>query len=215
MKRSETKAGGTLRKFYRGVFTSPRQTFARLWTDSRRLTFGAVALFISAILYTFAILLLALGSGLPVIPPLLNIPAEDYYFVQVFLMVPVIFSGWILASGVVQILSKPLGRRGTFEDTAALLGFAIVPPTFVTLIPDGISGILSVLGVIGPDPLLWTTHGFGQVVSTAYIVLYVIWFLVLFPLAVATAQKLSFGRVAALGGVGFLVYQSMLLIILR
>lgn len=215
MNPSEATANGTFLEYYLGVFTSPRKTFARLRADPRRLAFGAVALLISALLYTLAILLLALGGGLPVIPPLLNISHEDYYFIQVLLMVPVLLAGWLLASGVVQILSKPLGGSGTFEGTAALLGFSIVPPTFVTLVPDGISGILSLLGAIGRDPMLWTTQGFGQVVSSAYLALYVLWFLVLFPLAVSAVQGLALRRAILAGAAGYFVYQAMLLIFLR
>lgn len=213
-------AGGTRKgsfwEYYGGVFTGPRRAFAGLLTNPRRLRYGAGALLISALLYSFVILLLALAGGEPVIPPLLDIPAQDYYSVQVFMMAPVMFAAWMLASGVVHVLSKPLGGRGTFEDTLALLGFGTVPPTYVTLVPDGVSGALSLLGVIGPDPLLWTTQpGFGQVLSLGYLALYVLWFFALFPIAVAAAQKLSRRRSIVAGIVGFLVYQSLLLIFVR
>jgi len=80
--------------------------------------------------------LLALAGGEPAIPPLHAIPARDYHFLQVFFMPLVMISAWILASGVVQLLSKPFGGNGTFEDTLSLLDFGIAAPTYVTLIPD-------------------------------------------------------------------------------
>jgi len=82
------------------------------------------------------IVLLALAGGEPAIPPLPAIPARDYYFLQVFFMPLVMISAWILASGVVQLLGKPFGGNGTFEDTLSLLGFGIAVPTYVTLILD-------------------------------------------------------------------------------
>lgn len=198
---------------YRGVFTRPRRAFADLAADPCRLRHGDVALLISALPYALVILLLALAGGEPVIPPLLDIRARDYYSGQVLLMVPVLFAGWALAAAVVHALGRPLGGRGTFRDTLALLGFAIVPPTYATMVPDGVSGALSLLGVIGPDPLLWTTQpGLGQALSLGYLALYVVWFLVLFPIAAAEAQTLGRGRAIV---AGFLAYQSVLLVFVR
>lgn len=215
MRTSGGLGGASFWAHYRGAFVHPRRAFARLLDDPRRLRFGAIALLISAVLYSLVILSLARAGGEPLIPPLLDIAPADYYSVQVFLMVPVLFAGWILAAGVVQLLGRPLGGRGTFEDTASLLGFAIVPPTYATLVPDGVSGALSLLGLTGPDPLLWTARGVGQVISVGYLSLYSLWFLLLFPLAVASAQGLSLRRSVPLGFVGFLVYQSVLLVFVR
>lgn len=129
-------------EYYRGVFIRPRRKFASLLVDPRRLAYGSAALLISAILYSLVILFLALAGGLPAIPPLLTIPAQDYYFLQVLFMPLVMFSAWILASGVAQLISKPFWGGCTFENTLSLLGFGIAVPTYVMPVPDGLSGDL-------------------------------------------------------------------------
>ena len=54
----------------------------------------------------------------------LAIPAEEYYRWNLYLLPPSMFAGWLLASAVVQLASRPLGGVGRFEDTVAALGFA-------------------------------------------------------------------------------------------
>lgn len=206
---------GSFWEHYSGVFIRPRRTFASLLADSRKLRHGSIALSISAFLYSLATLFLALAEGEPIIPPFLPIPAKDYYFLQVFFMAPVMITAWVLASGAVQFLSKLFGGNGRFRDTLSLLGFGIAVPTYVTLVPDTASGVLSLIGVIGPNPLFWTTQPGLELIAWSYLALYNIWFLVLFSIVVATTQKLHWRRATIVGAAGYIVYQSMLLIFAR
>ena len=208
---------GPFWEYCRGVFIRPRRTFASLMGDSRRLRHGSIALLITALLYSLTMLLLTLVGGEPAIPPLLAIPTKDYYSVQVLFMTPVMILAWLLAAGVVQLLSRPFGGNGTFEDTLSVLGFGIAAPTYATLVPDTVSGILSLIGVITQKQ--WneatTQPGLWQALAWAWLTVYVVGFLVLFPLAVAAAQRLRWRQATFVGVVGFMVYQSMLLVFVR
>ncbi len=91
--------------------------------------------------------------------PLLKIELQRYYLVQSFYEAPLVFALWILASGLIQLLSKPFGGRGTFDATLVMTGYAIWAPWFL-LIPLDIfrsSGLIYnlVLTVL----ILWTWLG--------------------------------------------------------
>jgi hypothetical protein len=125
---------------------------------------------------------------------------------------------WILAGGVVHLLSKPFGGRGTFDDTLALLGFAIALSTCVSLIPDAIRALLTSLGLVNrpaweravsepgtPDfLLLW-----------AYMIAYVLALLWLFPIAVACSQRLRSWSAIVVGVAAAVVYQGVYFIFIR
>ncbi len=149
--------------------------------------------------------------------PWLAIPAEEYYRWNLFLLPPSMFAGWLLASAVVQIASRPLGGTGRFEDTVAALGFACSAAHWALLPHDVLVGILGGLHVIDgrghehamnqptiARTLLWT-----------FLALYILAFPWFFSRALAGVHRVRGARAMLLGVLGFAVYQLVFVVFNR
>jgi hypothetical protein len=90
---------------------------------------------------------IALSNGRPS-TPWLAIPPADYFKWEALFIAPVTLLCWVLAAGVMHLLSKLVHGRATFEDTLALLGFAVALPTLVSLIPDAIRAAMTAVGML-------------------------------------------------------------------
>ena len=160
---------------------------------------------------------IALSGGTPS-PPWLAIPAADYFKWEALFSAPVTVLCWILAAGVMHLLSKLFRGEGSFDDTAALLGFAIALPTLTSLIPDATRSVLTTAGVLN-------RAGWEQAVATpgtpdflflwAYMIAYALVLLCLFPVAVATAHRLRSGPATLVGVLGAIAYVGVYLIFIR
>jgi hypothetical protein len=195
----------------------PRQTWTTLLADPARLRYGLLAVLFVGVGYGLTEAGIALSGGTPS-TPWLAIPASEYFKCEALFSAPVTLLCWILAGGVVHLLSKLFRGDGTFDDTLALLGFAIALPTLVSLIPDAARAVLTSAGVMSrpaweqaisepgtPDWLfLWS-----------YMVAYMIGLLCLFPVAVATAQGLRRLPAVIVGLAGAVVYQGVYFIFIR
>lgn len=199
------------------ILVAPLGAFDRLMLDERRLGLGFRAVLLVAAGYTVSLVLITLGGGRSRIAPWLAIPLESYFFWETFFIGLVTFGCWILASGVVHLLSKLVGGAGSFEDTLSLLGFAIALPTLVPLVIDLVKEPLIILGFV--NAASWTyalsTPGFWMALMLVYIGAYLIGLIVLFPLATMAAQKLSGGKSIWIGLIGALVYQGVYFIFIR
>jgi hypothetical protein len=133
--------------YYIGTFVRPRRTLDSLAADARRLRQGLCAVLVTAAFYTMVYAFLILGGGRPS-PPWLAIPIEVYYRYNVFLLAPSVFMGWILASGVVQLLARFFAGTGSFEDTASVFGFGIAIPIWAALLHDLVESFLGAVQVI-------------------------------------------------------------------
>lgn len=101
--------------------------------DPRRTTYAALGLWLLGILYTVTVAVgYQRGFG-AVVPPLLAIPAEEYYFWQSFFCMPLFFVVAILFAGSARLLASLFRGRGSFEDDFALVGIALVFPIFLTM----------------------------------------------------------------------------------
>src|SRR5947209_968473 len=171
----------------------PRRTWADLLVDPDRLRYGFLAVLLVGVGYGITEAGIAMSGGNPS-PPWVAIPPADYFQWEALFSAPVTVLCWILAAGVMHRLSKLFRGRGSFDDTAALLGFAIALATLISLIPDAVRSVLTTAGVMNraaweqaisqpgtPDFLfLW-----------AYMIAYVLGLLCLFPVSVGTAQRLG------------------------
>jgi hypothetical protein len=204
--------------YYLQSFIRPQRTFDRLMTDPRRLKFGIGYITIPAVLYIFVYIFLNHGGGAPsVFTPWLNIPRESYYYYNRFLTAPSFYISWILAVGVVQLLSKPFKGQGSFEDTLAVLGLGTAVAMWGTMLHDLVMSFLGAIRVISlsqheidmNSPTIWRT-----VIWTCMII-YLIWFIVMFSKGIAAAHKLDRGKALLLGVIGFIVFQGMFLVFNR
>jgi hypothetical protein len=200
-----------------GTVVRPRKTFEQLLADPRRLTYGIGALLLIGVLYTLTVAGLALAGATIVVPAWIAIPADRYYYWEIFFGAPVYFAGWILAAGIVQLLSKPFGGRGSFEQSLAVLGFALTLPGFVTWIPETVeTGFLLTGAMTQPEWLeLIERPGPWKVIFQIYQVVALGWYLVLFPLAVRAVQRLRWLPSVLLGHVTVLVVGFVIFIFIR
>ncbi|MEW6183158.1 MAG: YIP1 family protein [Bacillota bacterium] len=99
--------------------------------------------------YSIVALVYYLLNHLPVAKPFLTIPLEKWYLVQTFTTIPIGFAGMLSYSGLVYLLAKAAGGKGSFDATFASQNFTILTPwIFLTWLPEAfIAPILFFKGV--------------------------------------------------------------------
>jgi len=204
--------------YYGGCLLRPRATFDVLAEDPRRLRLGVRALALTAALYTAVYVFLDLGGAHPTsFEPWLPIAAEHYYRYDRFMLAPSMFLAWLMAAGLVQVLTRPLGGGGSFSDTLALLGFAIAIPSLASLahdLPVSLLGALHVIDAMQHEAAMNAPTPWRTALWIAYSA-YFVWFLIVFPKAAGAAQRISTGRAILPGIAGFAAYQLVFLVFNR
>ena len=203
---------------YAAMLRRPRATASELATDPRVLSLGFRALLIAVVGYVIVYVGLAHGSAYPsTFSPWLSIPAAHYYDTNVFLVAPSMIAGWLLASAVVHLLGAAWGGRGTFEQTAGVLGFAISIAHWTLLPHDLVVGTLGALGVIDAvaHEHAMNAPTLARTILWTFMALYVVAFPVYFTAAIGGAKQLSRARSVALGLGGFAIYQLVFLLFNR
>lgn len=204
--------------YYFGTIFRPGRTFEGLVAHRRSLAFGALAVAINALLYTLVYIFLTMGGGAPsAFVPWLAIPVEEYYFYNRFMLAPSMFMGWILAAGLAQLLSRPLGGRGRFEDMLAVFGFGISVACLASLLhdlPDSFLGAIGLLDLRAYEVALNTPTIWRAILLTLY-GLSGIWFGVLFTKGVIAAQRLRPAPAIVVGLVSYFAYQGVFVIFNR
>lgn len=202
--------------YYTGVIFRPQKTFEALLTNPASLTRSAYAVFIMAIVYSCVYVFLIFGGGQP-FKPWLAIPLETYYQYNVFFCAPSMFLGWILAAGVVHILSRTITHVGSFEQTLTVFGFGIGIASWSTGVHDWITSLLGAFHIIDQrsyevalnSPTLWRTLLWIQMI------VYLIWFIVLFSNGTKAVYHVTTSLSVGLGTIGFITYQMFFLIFNR
>lgn len=208
----------SFRDYLLGTLFQPRQTFALLLTDNRRLKFGFIAISITAVVYTLVYIFLAIGGGAPSsFTPWLAIPKDVYYSYNRFWLAPSMFGCFILAAGVAHLLSRLFSGKGSFEDTLSVFGFGITIATFFAALHDLTD---SFLGAIGLLDLRWYEVALNSptIWRMILLTLYSIGLIMLFVLlirGVAAAQKLRLGPAMFIGSIAAIVYQGIFFIFNR
>jgi len=200
----------SFRDYYFQAIVRPRQTFDALVVDHRRVTMGLLAVSISAILYTVVYIGLTVAGGAPtVFEPWLAIPKEAYFRYDIFILAPSMFAGWILAAGVVQLLSRLAGGQGSFEDTLSVLGFGIGLATWATGIHELTDSVLGALGIINVNQYEALLNGqtFWHYLYLCLSLLYLGGMVWLFSKGIGAAQRIRPLPAFIFGVLAFLIYQ--------
>jgi hypothetical protein len=206
----------TFWNYYTGTIFRPQKTFEALLTNTASLTLSAYAVLIMAFVYTCVYAFLIFGGGQP-FKPWLAIPLETYYQYNVFFCAPSMFLGWILAAGVVHVLSRTIANDGSFDQTLTVFGFGIGIASWSTGVHDWVTSLLGALHVIDQhsyeaalnSPTLWRTLLWIQMI------VYLIWFIVLFSKGAKAVYHLKTSQSIGLGAIGFITYQMFFLIFNR
>jgi len=188
--------------------------FAR---NPRRLALGTLAMVAMSLAYNVVAINLAIIGGVPAPPPFLAIPADRYFFWASFFYTPALLAGWVFASACVQLMARRFGGAGQFEDTLAVLGVATVVATLPALVPDLAITFVQVFGWMDYAPWRESVDTFGVWfwIVWAYLAVYILAFVVLYPAAVRAVYDLA-GAGAWIGGIaGFALYQGFILLFIR
>lgn len=172
---------------------------------------------VAAVGYAVVALLLALAGARAMPEPYLRIDAGAYFAWGTLFYAPAILVAWLLASDVVWLLATALRRRPDFGAVLTAMAAAVGVGTLGTLVPDLVTSPLRTVGVI--DEAAWETsitqHTGWFVFMWCWLVVYLLLFLVAFPLAVRHSTRLH-GVAAVLTAVlAFGVLQGVEYLILR
>jgi hypothetical protein len=131
--------------YFGSIVRDPRRTWACLLADPARLRHGFLAVLSVGLCYALTVGGIAASNGTPSVPwlaiRLFQVRDPVHCSSQALLC-------WVLAGGVMHLLSKLFHGSGTFEDTLALLGFAVAIPTLISLIPDAVRAGLTTVGLL-------------------------------------------------------------------
>jgi len=208
----------TFWSYYLNTFIRPQRIFNTFITDSRSFRFGFQYMLIPMAGYTLMYIFLTIGNGAPsVFTPWLNIPRENYYAVNRFLLVPSMIMSWLLAASVIQILSRWFKGSGTFEQTLAVIGLSISVAMWGTLVHDLIMSSLSAVRIIDArqHEIAMNTPTIYRTLLWISMAAYLFAFLLLFSKGVTATQKISTGKAVLIGLCGFLVFQLVFIVFNR
>lgn len=205
-------------KNYLQTIVQPRKTLEGLLSRENYFSLGFIFILIPIVAYTLMYIFLTIGNGAPsVFTPWLNIPKEDYYSINRFLLAPSMILCWIVASATIQILSRIFKGAGTFEQTLTVIALSISIAMWGGLIHDLPMSFLSALGIIDARQheidmnsptifrtLLWICYS-----------IYFVAFMILFPISVKVTQKLTTAKCILIGWTGFICFQIIFLIFNR
>ena len=139
-----------------GTFFAPHRIFRRLLGERRRFAKGfRIMLFIS-LLYLISVVGLAVAGALLPAPAFLPLDAHNYYFYEMFFVLPAFLGAWLLGSGVGALVSLVLGGRGSFKAAAAAWAFAFAAPSFMMWLPHAAFSVFLLLGMSQKEFMSYT-----------------------------------------------------------
>ncbi len=196
---------------------NPRAAFRGLANEPRQLAPGWTAVFAFAILSTLSAIGLVIIGAKPLLQPWLNIPPENYYFWEIFIITPVSVFDLLIAAGLAHLMSQLFDGKGTYEGTFACLAFATSIPWYLSWTMKMIGVVLSIVGAMSYSE--WVDviarPGFLSFFQNSIQVLAFLWYLVLVPMAIAAAQKLDNSRAIVIGFFTSLIYGFFMFIFIR
>jgi len=122
---------------------------------------AALGLGMAGLAYALTSALLALAGAVPAAPVIAGADVDNYYAWQIVFILPLVFSVWVLSSGVL----LALGTRGVHRsDVLAKASRAWGGPLFLAWVPSAVEAVFAALGMgqaewvgILSEPGLWQT----------------------------------------------------------
>jgi hypothetical protein len=171
----------------------------------------------AALGYSLVALMLALADARAMPEPYLRIDAEEYFWWGAVFYPLVILTAWLLASNVVFLLALTARPRPQFTEVLTAMAAAVGVGTFGTLLPDLVTSPLRALGVI--DEHAWEQSISEQtgwfIFTWCTLILYLLLFLVAFPIAVRRSTDIGGWRAACIGVAAFIVFQGFEYLFIR
>jgi len=205
--------------YFLGMIFFPWRAASHLLLEPRKLPKATKSILFIGILYLLATSALAVSGALPMAPAWLSISTENYYFWQIFFVVPVVVLDWILTAGLILWLSRGGKKKGsgTFEDTLATLGFALTLPLFLAWIPEAFISFLLLFAAWRQEKFveLVSQPGVWQGAALIFLIVVLFWLLILISIAVSVSQKLRWWRTMAVSILATVVFVIVLFIFIR
>lgn len=204
--------------YYRLAFTSPAKSFEALINDRRHLQFGFYYILIPIAGYTLMYVFLTIAGGAPsVFTPWLNIPKEQYYAINRFLLAPSMLLCWIMSASFIHLFSRLFGGKGSFEQTLAVTALSISVAMWGGLLHDLPMSFFSAIKVIDAKqheidmnaPTIWRT-----LLWICYSVYFMAFFL-LFSIMTRVVQQIKWSAAVFCGVTGFILFQLLFFVFNR
>jgi hypothetical protein len=198
---------------------SPVKALKRLAAEPRPVRAAARAVGFVGLLYILASAVMALAGAVPLATVFILVPPENYYFWQIFFILPWVLLVWILVSGLIHILGKRERARPAFERTAASAGVALAASLFVAWVPEALAALFLALGM-GQRELvdILSAPGGWQVIYVSLYILAVAVAMVLLTLAAGQGHQKKKGarlRAALIGGLAAAVVAGAFVLFVR
>jgi hypothetical protein len=139
-----------------GAFFAPRRIYQRLLGERRKFAKGFRIMLFIGILYLLSVAGLAIAGALLPAPGFLPLDAHNYYFYEMFFVLPAFIGAWLLASGAGLLVSLVLGGRGPFKAAAAAWAFAFAVPSFLMWLPHAAFSGFLLLGMSQKEFMSYT-----------------------------------------------------------
>ncbi len=203
--------------YFLGTFHSPRSTFTRLLSDPRQLSLGLKSVLLMGILYTLTTIGYAVAGVAPMMPPIIGIPAENYYEYEVFFQIPIFILGWLAASALALLAGRLFRGDGTYKAHLAVLGFALNIPWYITWIVDTVIAILYLLHILTPQEWadMIARGGVWQAFTYSYPLIALVWLFILVAMALKIVEKLRWWKVIINSIVSVIALQVLMTIFIR
>ncbi len=204
--------------YYLNTIIRPSRTFNLLTEDKNGLKYGLFGLLFPAIGYTLFYIMASNAGGAPTtFKPWLAIPADKYFFYDIFLALPGYFFSIFVTTSTIYLLSKAMKGTATYDKLFAVIGISIGIASWSTMLHDLTDSFLAFVGIIDMkayekalnEPTFWR-----NLLLTLFLI-YFTWFLILFTKGIKAASKLSNFKSAVLGFIALVLYQGTLLIFIR
>ncbi|MCU0369378.1 MAG: YIP1 family protein [Cyclobacteriaceae bacterium] len=196
----------------------PRKTFEELIVKDNLYKLSLAYISIPIICYSLMYIFLTIANGAPsTLTPWLNISKEDYYSINRFLLAPSMIICWFTATSFIQVISRLLSGKGTFEYTLATIALSISIAMWGALVHDLPMSFLSAVGVIDAKQheLAMNSPTIFRTILWICYSIYFIAFFILFPVSVRVVHKLNWIKSILIGSLAFILFQTIFLIFNR
>jgi len=208
----------TLISDYFQTVYKPQKTFEALIIKDNLYKRSLVFISVPIVCYSLLYIFLTIANGAPSkLTPWLNIPKEDYYSINRFLLAPSMIICWFTATSFIQVISRLIKGVGTFEQTLATISLSISIAMWGALIHDLPMSFLSAVGVIDASKHEIAMNSptiFRTILWICYSI-YFIAFFILFPISVRVVHKLNWIKSIIMGSLAFIIFQTIFLIFNR
>jgi hypothetical protein len=169
------------------------------------------------ILYTLTTIGYVVVGAIPLMQPVIGIPAQNYYICEVFFQIPIFVLGWLLASGLALFISKLFKGSSTFKAHLAILGFALNIPWYITWLVDTVIALLYLFHILTQKE--WAAMigrgGIWQAFTYIYPLIALIWLFILIAKALKVVEKLQWWQILINSVITVLSLQSLMIIFIR